>query len=208
MYNIEGAIWIKKYIGDVKGKSILEFGNQHIWEHAKKVMKTDFDVAKQYYESLGAKYVSIDINGQDGALIIDLTKPLPEEYAYLNNSFDYVTNIGTTEHFKNNSAIAQWQAFKTAIDLAKVGGIVLHQLPPKGMWLDHCAIWYNDGFGVVLKETMNCELIIEERFNLPTLNPGIDYLCIALRKTSNVVPSEYPDLFLKGLDYGQKNSNS
>jgi hypothetical protein len=47
---------------------------------------------KGYFEALGVRHVSVDLNGKDGALALDLRTPLGL------GRFDVVTNIGTTEH--------------------------------------------------------------------------------------------------------------
>ena len=195
MYNIEGGLWIRKHSYNVTGLNILEFGNQHIWEHAKSFLSTNSDVAKDWYMGRGAKeYVSIDTNGQDGALSLDLTKPLPQE---LQNRFDVVTNIGTIEHFDIDSK-SQWQGFYNAVDLCKIGGIILHQLVPENMWLDHCKIWYKDGLGEVFAKYFGCDLLEENRLQLFRLNPNVEYICIALKKIRDVAfDPEPPKEFIK-----------
>ncbi|HUT44901.1 MAG TPA: hypothetical protein VMX36_01400 [Sedimentisphaerales bacterium] len=183
MYNIEGGLWILNHSREVKDLSVLEYGDQTFWVHAKPILKTERDVARDWYVDRGVKeYVSMDTNGCNGALPFDLTEPIPQDYW---NRFDVVTNIGTTEHFSNDNK-SQWQAFCNTVRACKVGGIILHNIPPENMWLDHCAIWYRDGLGAALAMHTGCELIIEERLQLVSLNPAADYLCIALRKTHEV----------------------
>jgi hypothetical protein len=107
--------------------------------------------------------------------------------------FDVVTNIGTVEHCRKEP-VYQWQVFWNAIDLCKIGGIVLHQLVPVDMWEDHCEIWYRDGLGKVFASYFGCELMIEERITLYMLNPDVDYICIALRKRAVVQPNLVPPI--------------
>ena len=181
MYNIEGANWILEQVGQLEGLRVCEFGNQHVWEHAMRRLEIPYPIARDWMEEEAVyEYVSLDMNGEDGALKVDLTKPLGDPA--LLSRFDLVTNIGTTEHCgKENKK--QWQAFCTSVNICKPGGLILHQLPPAGQWLDHCDVWYKDGLGQILAERLDCELIVEERVNLPTLNPNVDYLCIALRRS-------------------------
>lgn len=206
MYNIEGGCWILKQAGNLEGKQILEFGNQHVWEHAMQSLNSQYKVAKDWMvKQLKVKeYVSIDINGEDDSLVIDLTQSLEEKYNFLLNHFDIVTNIGSIEHF-GKEFIEQWRAFCHAVSFAKPGGLILHQLPPENQWLDHCSFWYKDGLGNVLAETTGCDLIIEERINLPTLNVNVDYLSISLRKKINNcndfskdAPRKFIESLLKG----------
>lgn len=183
MYNIEGGMWIRDYSHDVTGLRILEYGNQHIWVHAKEFLVTEHGVARDWYMERGAKeYVSIDLNGQNGAISLDLTESIP---SYLRGRFDVVTNIGAIEHF-DTSPMRQWQAFYNAVDFCKIRGVILHQLVPEDMWLDHCSIWYRDGLGKVFAEYLGCDLMIEQRIRLFKLNPNVDYICIALKKTKEI----------------------
>jgi hypothetical protein len=50
------------------------------------------DSYKRHFEALGIRHVSVDWNGEDGALAMDLRQPLDL------GTFDMVTNIGTSEH--------------------------------------------------------------------------------------------------------------
>lgn len=177
MYNIEGAQWFARHV-DARGKSICEFGNQRVWVHAMHLCG-GFEIARDWFMHQGAKrYVSIDTNGEDGALVVDLTKPISGD---LLERFDIVTDVGCIEHM-GNAVEKQWNAFRNAHMLCAPGGVVIHHLPPAGQWLDHCDVWYRDGLGAVLAADTGAELLIEERINLATLNPDVDYLVIMLRK--------------------------
>jgi len=198
MYNIEGGMWIRDRSHTVTGLSICEFGDQLIWEHAKSFLISNYDVARDWYLARGAKeYVSFDTNGQNGALAYDLTKSLPEEF---HNRFDVVTNIGTTEHLGNGTLPAsllfyqQWQAFYSAVQICKIGGVVLHNLPPEKQWEGHSHIHYKDGLGSILAKHFGCELKVEQRLQLFRLNPAADYICIHLVKTENVLFDPNPPI--------------
>jgi SAM-dependent methyltransferase len=84
------------------------------------------------------EHISIDINGMDGALPIDLEKPVP--FIFL-NQFDVITNYGTMEHINN-----QYQAFKNVHNMCKKGGIIIHCSPLKGHWPGHCRYYYTERF--------------------------------------------------------------
>jgi len=87
------------------------------------VIKNKYDrTAKAYFESRGFKHISVDINGEYGALSLDLRVPFPKEFY---NKFDVVTNFGTIEHVIDN----QYQVFKNIHDAAKIGALMIHQLP-------------------------------------------------------------------------------
>lgn len=84
-----------KNYSDIK---MLELGNQIFQDDTLIREESLPHSAKEYYMNMGVEHTSIDLNGEDGALQIDLSKPIPEEY---NNKFDIVTNFGTAEHVDN-----------------------------------------------------------------------------------------------------------
>lgn len=73
---------------------------------------------KSVFEALGYEHVSVDWNGQHGALIRDLRKPLDL------GQFDMVTNFGTTEHVSNQEGV--WRNIHNA---CRVGGVYVGQTP-------------------------------------------------------------------------------
>jgi len=91
-------------------------------------------LAKTWFEEQGAKHVSFDINGLDGAVVMDLCKPIPDKFK---GKFDMVTNFGTTEHVQD-----QEQVFQNIHDMVKVGGVMVHSVPLHGYWKGHCPFRY------------------------------------------------------------------
>lgn len=75
---------------------------------------------KAYFESLGFEHISIDWNGEHGALKRDLRKPLWDEF----EPFDMVSNMGTTEHVSDQPGV-----WKNIHYLTKVGGVYVGQTP-------------------------------------------------------------------------------
>lgn len=75
---------------------------------------------KSVFESLGFEHVSIDWNGQHGALKRDLRQPLWEEF----EPFHTVSNIGTTEHVSDQAGV--WANIH---NLTTVGGVYVHLTP-------------------------------------------------------------------------------
>ena len=112
-----------------KGLKWCELGNQRTDEKK---------VAKEIYLSLGVEHISIDLNGEDGAIPIDLDKPVPVIFL---NQFNVITNYGTIEHINN-----QFQVFKNVHDMCKQEGIMIHVLSPTGNWPGHCRYYYSEKF--------------------------------------------------------------
>jgi hypothetical protein len=73
----------------------------------------------------GFYYKALDIFEAENTIQFDLNihSPGPD----LTGKFDVVTNFGTTEHLIN-----QFQAIRTMHELAKVGGLIWHELPLSG----------------------------------------------------------------------------
>ena len=88
---------------------------------------------KAYFESLGFRHVSIDWNGQNGAIKRDLRLPLWDELG----QFDMVTNIGTTEHVDGQAGV--WENIHY---MTKVDGVYVGQCP----YYDGKSWWWHGSF--------------------------------------------------------------
>ena len=113
---------------DLAGCRMLELGNQILRQ-----LGAHSGPAKSYFTGLGVYHTSVDINGQDGALCLDLQEPLNI------GEFDVVTNFGTSEHVP-----AQFPTFKNMHEACRVEGLMIHVVPsianleirrPHGLWL-------------------------------------------------------------------------
>jgi hypothetical protein len=81
--------------------------------------------ARGLYQHLGASsYTCIDVNGEQGALRIDLNTSV-----WTGELFDVVTNHGTSEHVFN-----QFNCFRFMHDLTKLGGLMVHVVPGQGYY--------------------------------------------------------------------------
>jgi SAM-dependent methyltransferase len=81
--------------------------------------------ARLFYEKLGfASYTCIDINGEGGAVRLDLNTTDIISDLEVDRQFDIVTNHGTTEHVFN-----QANCFRLMHAWTKPGGLMVHVLP-------------------------------------------------------------------------------
>lgn len=96
-------------------ESMLELGNKRGTEH---------EPYKPYFEARGIRHVSVDWNGEDGALALDLRKPLKL------GTFDMVTNIGTSEHVDEQAPC--WRNIVLAADQ-----VIACSTPHPGDWPGH-----------------------------------------------------------------------
>ncbi|MFA5314304.1 MAG: hypothetical protein WC375_13470, partial [Methanomassiliicoccales archaeon] len=126
---------------------VCELGNQIMKWHP---LKT----GKQYLLAKGVKeHVSIDMNGKDGALKIDLASPITKWDCY----FDMVTNYGTSEHVSN-----QYQVFDNIHRMTAVNGVMVHVVPIIGGWATHCNFHYKTTFFMDLAEMAGYRTVLHE----------------------------------------------
>ena len=160
------------------GMKMCELGNQ-------KLRKNKFKTGKEYFESKNIIHTSIDINGLDGALPIDLSEPIP--YPKLLHKFDIVTNLGTSEHVED-----QYWCFWNIHNLCNIGGIMLHIVPRPKYWRNHGYYKYEFEFFEELSKHNGYKLIEVNR-SLYSMNrkKRKKYLC-------SVVMKKYEDKLFMG----------
>lgn len=119
--------WERTLLNPLVGSSMLELGNK---------IKGEM-VYKNVFERLGFRHVSVDLNGRNGALKLDLRKPL-----YL-GQFDMVTNFGTSEHVSDDNWNGQVECWRNMLTALSVGGVLVSITPLEGAkrWLRH-GRWY------------------------------------------------------------------
>ncbi len=117
--------WEWELYSPLIGTSMLELGNKK---------KGPF-VYKAFFQGRGYRHVSVDINGLDGALPKDLTKPLNL------GTFDMVTNIGTSEHVSEGNYDGQIACWKNILEAMAVGSVLVSNTPQEGAWKRH-GTWY------------------------------------------------------------------
>src|SRR5271167_2182976 len=90
------------------------------------VSLTDCRSSADMWRRLKREIVSLDVVGNEMSLMhFDLnTDRVPAKFK---DHFDFVTNVGTTEHVFN-----QANCFKVVHDLTNVGGIMVHAVPFAG----------------------------------------------------------------------------
>lgn len=174
----------------IKEIDLLELGNQYI--------KGIDCPAKEQYSKLIKSHTSIDLNGQDGALKIDLCQALPKNFV---GRFDVVTNYGTSEHVDS-----QYMVFKNIHDACKKGGIMIHMLSLKGYWKFHSRFLYFPVFAVKLARENNYKIMYFE-----TLEVGKDKYQLVYFKKLKDDPFcrfiSFSDELIEDTGYYLKNGN-
>ena len=148
--------------------SILELGNQFLYA-------STISAAKPFFTGRGFDHVSIDLNGQDGALPIDLAKPFD-----LGRTFDYITDFGTSEHVPNlHRCLANLHHH------AHIGTVFFHVNPLTGNWPGH-GFWYRDEefYSAFAKLTGYRLAELSRRFACGNSTDGWN-ICARMEKISN-----------------------
>ena len=147
--------------GSSTGLSILEFGNQVFFGNYPDCYSpfSRFNIsleiarqnrpAKEYFQLIpGVTHTSVDINGQDGAIPLDVRKTMT---AILTGKYDVITNYGFTEHVgegdsEDDLIWNQYRAFKNIHDVASIGTLFVHNVPPLNFWRAHGVCGYETDF--------------------------------------------------------------
>lgn len=151
-----------------------------------------YRIAREYFESIGIKCLTIDITECNDSVKIDLRKPMMK---YFHNRFDIILNAGTTEHV--TTLDGQYQAFKNVHDCAKDGGIMIHFVPflgRSGEKHGHCEFNYELEFFRTLAKLNNYKV-----FDINVYRKGTNkiYCKICLQKKNNDDFSKNKDEMLK-----------
>lgn len=154
---------------------MLELGDQIFYGN---LINSGYAVAKDYFQSKGIDHTSIDLNGLNGSISLDMSKPLPDEY---HNNFDILTNVGMTEHIKQN----QVQAFKNIHDSVRVGGLFMHFVPMIDNFNKaHCDYFYSDTFFAKLARLNGYIMLFNGQITYESEQFGI-LTCAVMRKMTN-----------------------
>lgn len=148
---------VRETVGGFAGKQMLELGNQRISRSAGVAART----GKAYYTGLGAEHTSADINGEDGAVVVDLgVRDAMPDWA---GRFDIITNAGTTEHVEPFDA--QFDCFRNIHAWSRPGGVMVHIVPAveeldaRGRWRHHCNTYYSLPFFETLASACGYRLV-------------------------------------------------
>ena len=147
-------------------KSVMELGSQEIifgggrkYTPAEVHKLTGFNFSGGFpsveaiYKSIGFEtYKCIDSDGRYNALVFDLNQDIVMTHGY-SDTFDLLTNHGTTEH-----CFDQLHCFQNIHNLCAEGGIMIHVVPTQG-GVDHGFYSYHPKFFTAMAASNNYEVI-------------------------------------------------
>lgn len=157
-------------IDPVVGTTMLELGNK----------RNARGVYKAWFQARGVDHVSVDLNGKDGALPLDLQRPLGL------GRFDMVTNFGTTEHVER-----QEPAWRNVVEAT--GKVLVCTTPAPGGWKPPHGRWYpTPEFYVDLARLNGFRL---DRLYIDGLHPEKLLVCARMERMAEA-PFVMPDMRL------------
>jgi len=183
---------IVAYLSPSSRKRMLELGNQGILG--------DFAperTGKEYYENRGFEHVSVDLNGKDGAVRADLSKPFRRKD--WRGRFDVVTNAGTSEHVE--PLMGQYHCFRNIHESLCAGGLAIHAVPAaeqlleRGAWQGHCNNYYSEAFFRLLADRNGYAVLAMRVWN------GLH--CVCLRRDTDQSFMDDPDELLGAIERRQ-----
>jgi len=118
----EKYLFIQRNVEYFNELIMMELGNQIVKRDLKRYTKTKAKTGKEFWWQHKCYHFSIDVNGKDGTMNIDLTLPIP----YYDNFFDIVTNINVSNYIKKYR-----KCYDNIYRFCKFGGIIIHCLPMK-----------------------------------------------------------------------------
>ncbi|MCE3278010.1 MAG: hypothetical protein K0S44_201 [Bacteroidetes bacterium] len=163
-------------------KSVIDLGAQNNYAQP----KLPAPYMKEWYEEQKIDYLAIDINNENGAAPLDLSKPLPVDFI---ERCDMLVDAGTSEHVSDGKGghdiKAIYNCWKTKNDLLNIGGIMLNENPKTGNWPGHGCNYYTQDFYIKLAELQGYELLsLQENAAMGNVTDGWNVTCV-LRKVND-----------------------
>lgn len=144
---------------------MIELGNQHF---------NDGRVSKTFFKSMNVDHTSIDLNGLDESLPLNLCEDIILDQA------DIITNFGTSEHVDD-----QRMVFKNIHNLCKTKGYIINVVPIVGTWPNHCNYYYTNTFFDELAKINSYDILENTTLNEGRYVGSENLICCIFRKTLN-----------------------
>jgi len=173
---------IQGLINTFKPKKVLDLGAQNMYNQP--IIPAPY--SSEWYKAQRIEYEAIDISGENGSFPMDLGKPCDPAFAPYIEKFDFVVDVGTSEHIGTDGKHdieAFYNCWKTKNDLLKVGGIMVNENPKTGNWPGHGFQYYTQDFYLKLAELAGYEILeLGEHAAMGNTTDGWNVFCV-LKKT-------------------------
>jgi len=163
---------------------MLELGSQQFHEVPRGVNVPYMSYTGDYFRRVCKEFDSIDLNGEGGSLVLDLsTSLLPHPITPLKgyNYYDVVTDFGTSEHVSDLR-----ECRKNCHDYCAVGGYMVYINPMKGHWPQHGNHYFTKDHYVSVANVCNYEIVLlDEVSTMGNWETGMQIRCI-MKKLNNI----------------------
>lgn len=183
-------------------KFVMDLGSQN--DHTSTLRPMPY--ISDWYKEKGIWYECIDLNKENDAISIDLSKPLGESYWARDNNIGIVegrvqllVDAGTSEHVSGENNKFDWNAifncWETKNTLLCERGIMYNENPKTGNWPLHGVNYYSQEFYTELVKVADYEIL--DLGEHPAMNNYVDgwNIFCTLKKIGDKFPS--PDEFSK-----------
>jgi SAM-dependent methyltransferase len=123
----ESLIYLQTYLKLGPGVKMCELGDQQMHNF---IYYPHGTYSRGLFEAWGVNYTSIDLNGLNQSLALDLTEEIKDPK--LIGQFDVVTNFGCSEHVSD-----LYMCMKNVHLLCKENGVMIHVVPFRHNWPKH-----------------------------------------------------------------------
>lgn len=172
-------------------RTVLELGAQNFYQSYGRVPYGCY--ADQYYKAKGVtRYECIDLNGENYAMILDLSKPIDSLPTY-----DLVTDFGTQEHISSVMNVEDlYNCWTTKYNASSRHIISVN--PKTGNWPKHGAYFFTMEFYRVLSRLTGLRVVrLEEHFAMGNSVDGWEVLCVFEKTPSShwITLDEFQEAF-------------
>lgn len=131
---------------------ICELGNQKMkWQ-------PDYTAKKFFIRTGAIEHISIDMNGKDGALRLNLAEDLLVTHPEWSKRFDLVTNYGTAEHVEGGI----YECYRNIHNFCRTGGVIINDGPPSTCCPWHSPYHYEPHFFIELAKRCAYKVLLTD----------------------------------------------
>lgn len=189
-------------------KKVIDLGSQQDYDQP----NLPAPYISGWYESMGIRYDCIDLNGENGAHVEDLSHPIN----FMSNIYndipmgtrDIVVDAGTSEHVcameeGSDKCEFSWEAIYNCWlnkhNLLKESGIMVNENPKSGNWPGHGFNYYTKEFYRAMEAATDYHIILlDEHPAMENRIDGWNIVCV-MQKKSDKFPTldEFKELGIR-----------
>lgn len=163
---------VNKVIADNDVKSMVDLGAQNDFSQP----NLPAPYVRSIMESRGIDYIAIDLNGEDGCLVLDLSKQIHI------GSFPLVMDAGTSEHVGNDGKPdieSFYNCWLNKFNLCEMLGIIVSENPKTGNWIGHGFSYVSKDFYEKLSKIAQLDIVVlEEHPACGNTTDGYNIICV------------------------------